>query len=231
MFTTAEDFNTQPYDLPNLTDVPTEFPLFITAAEDRELYKILGVTFYDAFKAGVEALPEDWDDRGYIVGNQVVYSKKIYTALLDSTNIIPTSDPDTWEEQADNRWLLLRDGANYSDSNNHKHKWLGIKSVTVPMIYSLWLRYGVDNQISGSGNVKPNTENSVVVSPNVRIVDSWNEFVLAVNGCWLRRFPGDLYGYLYNNAANFDDVTPEYSSFLNYLAGEFHIPGRQNVLI
>ena len=229
MFVTAEDFNTQPYDLPNLSEVPTEFPLFVTNNEDRELYKILGVTFYEAFKAGIEALPEDWDDRPYSADALVVYSKKIYKALVDNTNVIPTSDPVTWEEQAANKWLLLRDGANYTDINGHKHKWAGMKSAIIPMIYSLWLRADIDNKVTGAGNVKPNTENSVVISPNVRIVDAWNEFVIAVRTpCFIKR-PGDLFGYLYNNAADFDSDTPEFSSFVEYLAYEFRAPGRQSV--
>jgi hypothetical protein len=52
MFTTAEDFNLQPYRLPNL-DADESFADYINQEEQDRLKKILGRTLFDAFMNGL----------------------------------------------------------------------------------------------------------------------------------------------------------------------------------
>lgn len=232
MFVIAGDFDLQPYNLPNLDQVESNFQSFIDEREEYELSKAFGVTLWEALKAGMNALPADWAaETAFVIGNLTVYGNKIYKALVDNTNIVPTSDPVTWEEQPDDRWLLLREGGTYKlENDNTTFKWIGMKQLVKPMIYSLWLRYDVDNQVTGIGNVKGKAENSTVVSPNVRICDAWNAYAYNVLNatCWIRPTLGDLYGYLVANESAFLSDVPDYTSMEEYLFEQTITPKRQN---
>lgn len=230
MFVTAENFNTPPYDLPKLEDVPNAFDNFVTEQEDIELTKIFGVTFYEAFKAALAALPEDWNDQDYITGNRVVYGNNLYTALQDSANVIPSSDNSIWQDDGTDRWLKVKNGEAYEDENNpaRTYKWNGMVVTVKYMIHSLWLRYVINDTVTPNAVVVASTENSTAISPNVRLCESWNKFVREVKGMRTQNF-GYLFAYLYYNSTTFDDVTPNYPSFREYLNTEFQCPKTINV--
>lgn len=228
MFVVAEDFDVIPFNLPGLDKVVNTFDQFVEDQEDEQLRKVFGTTFWGAFKAGVEALPDEWDAAtAWAVNDLVVFGNSIYKALQNSTNIKPGSDVLFWELQSVDRWLVLKNGANYTTDSDRTYTWAGMKAAIKPMIYSQWVRYAIDNQLSGVGNVKAKSENSVVISPNVRITEMWNKFSDGMIG----RFElvrNSIFGYLYYNSITFDDVTPDFNSFFDYLNSEFVSPGRQN---
>ena len=230
MFVVAEDFDVIPFNLPGLDKVVNTFDQFVEDQEDEQLRKVFGTTFWGAFKAGVEALPDEWDAAtAWAVNDLVVFGNSIYKALQNSTNIKPGSDVLFWELQSVDRWLVLKNGANYTTDSDRTYTWAGMKAAIKPMIYSQWVRYAIDNQLSGVGNVKAKSENSVVISPNVRITEMWNKFSDGMIG----RFElvrNSIFGYLYYNSITFDDVTPDFNSFFDYLNSEFVSPGRQNDL-
>lgn len=235
MFVTELNFDTPPLNLPGLDKMTNSFSSFVTAAEDEQLSILFGYKFWKAFKAGLALLPADWiTPFAYVVGNLVVYSGAIYIALQNSNNITPTSDPTKWGIQPVNRWLVLKVGSNYSYLGVD-YNWVGMTEMVKPMIYSLWARYVIDNKLTQVGNVKGKSENSEVVSPNVRICRSWNQYDKLAAGN--RRFSStgasidnNVYGYLYANAATFDDVVqPSYTNMLAYLADVFKTPGQMNI--
>lgn len=230
MFVTPLNFNTPPYDLPKLEDYPNAFADFVDEQEDIELTKIFGVTFYEAFKAALEVMPEDWTDAPYITGNRVVYGNNLYTALQDSANVIPSSDISIWQDDGTDRWLLLKNGDTYNDDNSpaRAYKWNGMVVTVKYMIHSLWLRYVINDTVTPNAVVVASTENSTAASPNVRLCESWNKFVREVKGMKTAK-SGYLFAYLYYNSTTFDDVTPTYGDFRQYLNAEFQLPKTINV--
>lgn len=63
MFVDANDFNTPPYDLPNLLGNST-FDDFVRDEEERILIKLFGRSLHQAFKTGIEVTPvEDIEER------------------------------------------------------------------------------------------------------------------------------------------------------------------------
>lgn len=236
MFVTTADFENAPLNLPNLTKVVNSFADFVTEQEEEAYSKLLGVRFWEAFKTGFAAIPSAWvGATAYVIGNKVLYADEVYEALLDSTGVTPGTDPLTWDLQAgENRWHLLVAGALYS-YEDVDYKWVGMEALTKPLIYSKWLEYVVSDQVSGVGTVKGKSENAESVSSNHRICRAWNTFDdLACGrlsgGVRLAPMVNSLYGYLYANAEDFDDVvTPEYTDFEEYLENEFRPLGRKNV--
>lgn len=234
MFVTKTDFDVPPLNLSGLDKVSNTFPEFITEQEEEELSKLFGVRFWEAFKAGLDALPSAWvATTDYAVDALVVSGSKIYKSLQNPNLNHAVTDGAYWAEQVANRWLLLREGDLYT-YNDVEYKWVGMTAMVKPMIYSLWVKYRVNDQMAAIGNVKSKAENSEIVSPNVRICRAWNQYdSYAINsrrGTVDVHYANTLFGYLWTNSEDFDDVvTPEYSDFEQYLLCEFLCPGRQNV--
>ena len=61
MFCTPSDFNLIPYAIPNLTLVANSFPPIHRESRERDFTKLLGVTLYNEFLAGLAALPDVWE--------------------------------------------------------------------------------------------------------------------------------------------------------------------------
>lgn len=236
MFVVAVDFDTPPFNLPNLDKVVNTFPDFVTEQEDEELSKLFGNLFYDAFKAGIAALPAPWVQKispaGYATNDLVVSGSDIYKSLSDD-NVALVTDNVNWELQTANRWLKLKEGEDYS-YQNYPYKWIGMKQLVKPLIYSLWVRTQV-KQFTSNGVVVSSNENSDAVSPGDHIVMGWNRYCLIAVGklsanCYVN-IANSLIGYLYANSELFDDLVEDtaFSNFKSYLSGEFCSPGRQNV--
>lgn len=241
MFTTIEDYNAIPYNLTNLKgaeSLEAEFNQFITDNEENTLRKLFGSLFWNAFKAGVKALPGTFaTETAYLTGVSVTYGASIFTALVDvpDTNIVAPVDGVTWAIQPVNRWLVLREGATYT-YNYKEFNWVGMRALCVALIYSLWVESVTDNP-SGAGIVTLDTENASVTSPAIRIARGVNLFAQLAGGdrmgnCRWYYVDDTLYGYLYTNSATFDDLVagiPIYSNFMVYLAQEFCNPGGRNI--
>lgn len=234
MFVTTTDFDVPPLDLPNLDKVDNSFADFVTEQEEEHLSRLFGVRFWEAFKDGLEALPEDWAvGTDYVIGNTVVYADKVWNAIADSTGVVPGTDPLTWED-TENIWIALKAGAIYT-FEDVTYKWAGMTALVKPLIYSLWLKFAINDQVSGVGNVKGKAENADIVSPNTRMCRTWNQYDdLACGkldgGTRWTFIPNSLFGYLTANTTDFDSVVaPEYSSFDVYLSEQFSGPGRMNI--
>lgn len=240
MFTTIEDYNAIPYNLTNLKgpeSLEAEFNQFITDNEENTLRKLFGSLFWNAFKAGVAALPETFStETAYLTGVSVTYGANIFTALVDvpDTNVAVPVNGGTWAIQPASRWLVLREGATYT-YNYREYNWVGMRKLCVPLIYSLWVESVTDNP-SGAGIVTLDTENASVTSPAIRIARGANLFAQFAGGDrgsngW-EYVDDTLYGYLFTNSTVFDDLVasiPIYSSFLVYLSQEFCNPGGRNI--
>ncbi len=233
MFVTASNFEVPPMNLPGLDHVPNSFTDFVTEQEEEHLSKLFGVRFWTAFKAGIAALPSAWAvATAYIIGNTVTHANKEWTALQDSTGVVPGTDPLTWED-AENKWLALREGANYT-TEDVEYVWAGMAKLVTQLIYSQWLRHVVADQVSVVGVVKGKSENADAGSVNIRMCRAWNKYSdLAYGPKLLRGFASvanTLFGYLSENASAFDsDVAPEYDSFDDYLSDQFTSPGHMNI--
>lgn len=243
MFVTAEDFDLQPYNIPNLDKVEDNFASFIDREEEKRLRKLFGNMFYDAFVAGLAALPPQWEQTitpdGYDLNDLVVNGSNIYKSLT-ADNVALTSDVASWEVQAANRWLLLREGGAYL-YYNRPQKWYGMKRLVTPLIYAMWVRYDV-HRLTGMGVVASmKSENANTVGVAQTIVQAYNEYSdFAVGDCYVSDFlfpvrrlwpelENSLFGYLYINSADFDDVVASaFSDFKSYLIYSFIHPGKMN---
>lgn len=140
------------------------------------------------------------------------------------------------------RWQKLRDGESFQAEDGLTYKWVGMKKMLTPYIYSQWLRDNYDT-LTSTGVVIPKNENSEVINPSTRIVRAFNRFSGYVGGdyyyqwlclpCVGRRYSesyNTLFEYLYAKHEDFDaDVTGAgYADFRQYL-GEFTPPGTMNI--
>jgi len=232
MFVTYADYEVAPLNLQGLDKVNNSFADFVTEQEEDNLKKLFGVRLWTAFKAGIAALPAAWAvATAYIIGNTVTHSNKVWIALQDSTGVVPGTDPLTWED-TENKWIALKVGAEYT-YNDIRYEWVGMNKMVRPMIYSLWMRHVVSDQVSSIGTVKGKSENADMTTSNVRMNRAWNSYNALAAGGFKPPFAGvvnSLYGYLLTNASEFDsDVAPEYDEFTQYLSNEFTTPGRQSI--
>jgi len=109
--------------------------------------------------------------------------------------------------EAKNKWLQLRDGDIYS----MKYKWVGLKRLLIPYVYSYWVGDAYDTN-SGIGVVKAKAENATPITPKRRIVRAYNAFVRMAGGDWVgwgwNRYSiaDSLYGFINANS----DLYPTY---------------------
>jgi len=235
---TSADFDTKPWQLQGLADAGSSFDDFVTYNQNEILLKLLGQTLYDAFSAGVAALPGLWvgtNNPGYALNAQVVYGTHIYKSLIaNNLNIIPTSDITKWQDMGVNRWAQLLYGDNYTISSRN-YNYAGVKAFITPYIYAMWLLKESTSVVSTGGVVSANSENSSSITPSIKVMQAYIAFKrLVMNGyTTLRLFfyyaacrfhaQGTLFGFLFaNDAVYYDDVKIEGdSSTVAYLNAHF----------
>ncbi len=207
MFVTSSNFDTPPYSLPNLDNVVNTFPDFVEASEESALLGLLGRQLYDAFIAGLDALPDDYDEEtATVIGDEYVYGNDIWEALTETTGVFPVEGVAWTLVEADNKWLKLKNGAEY-EHESKTYQWRGMTWLLIPYIYSQWLEANADS-FTGSGVVTDANENSQVGSPLVRICNSYNDFARRSG---VTENPGyytmvdSLYGFLYVEEDNYED--------------------------
>lgn len=147
-FVSITDFDIAPYAIPNLGESQEQFDLYVADQQEDVLRQLLGNALYDAFKDGLD-VDTDSDDSG--------------TPLVDES-----------EDDVEQRWLYLKNGATYT-YNERTCKWYGMKKALIPLIYAKWIRDNADS-LSDFGVVTANIENSEEVSPAARISRAYNKF-------------------------------------------------------
>jgi len=233
MILTSANFTITPYVIPNQVDNAAAIDPFILAQEKELLIDLLGTVFYNALKAGIEALPNAWSAATtYAVDALVVSGTSIYKSLQAANLNHAVTDGAWWEEQAENKWLKLKVGETYLNSlNSFENEWQGLTALLTPAVYAQYLRHFPTTQ-TGIGLTVGNSENSEVVSPDAQICSAWNNYNrIASGGLYLNTEKDTLYGYLIANAEDFDeDVTGKgYDDFLHYLSLNFNCPDNMNV--
>lgn len=179
MFVTASNFDTPPYNLPNLDKVVNTFSDYVNALEEEALVKLLGRQLYKSFIAGLEDLPgiddEYSDSSTYADGDQVYSGSDIWESLVDNNTGQPLVEGANWTLiEEGNKWLKLRDGSEY-DYASKTWKYKGVVHLLVPFIVSRWIRDNAD-AFTGSAVVVPNNENSQIISPALRICRAYNDY-------------------------------------------------------
>lgn len=85
----------------------------------------------------------------------------------------------------DQKWLDLRDGAEYTDYAGKVRKWKGLviavpkQSIIANYIY-YWFSRNKYTQTTSMGEVKSTVENSVPISPGEKMARAWNEMSAGV---------------------------------------------------
>lgn len=226
MFTTLADFVIPPYVIPQQPEDADGKETFLQLQEKEKLTDLLGSLFYKAMKAGVEALPAVWSAAtDYAVDVLVVVDGDIYKSLqTPNLNKTPEDEAAYWELQPVNKWLRLKVGDVYDDQNGVENDWPGMKAMCVPMLHACYLG-GYASYMASLGVAVAEVENGSVVDPNELMSAHWSKYNRIASSC-----RDSLFGYLYNNAENFDeDVTAKgYTSFTDYLASNFELPGFMN---
>jgi len=243
MFLTSTDFYIAPYLIPTQAENTNGINAYIKDTEERMLKKLLGSVFYDALKAGIEALPAEWSATvAYANLSQVVYGSNIYQAnALTIEGEIPGISG-KWDLQPVNKWLKLSKGNKY-DNEGRENNWDGFVDGLKPYVHSMYLKE-YDSTVAPLGVVKAKSQNSEIVSPNQIIVRHYNRFVekmgsydgiglyhrdIALTGHFgtLGLYHEDsLYGYLYSNHASFNAEVQSkgYADFRSYLNTKFYFP-------
>lgn len=247
MFVTADDFGDVPYAIPGLSKpgISETFASFIDDEEDEQLRKLVGVLFYDALKAAIEALPDDWAVTiTFAINDTTIYNSQVWKALV-AIPAAPTNTPPvagvSWSLVVDplvDRWIKLRDGENYQIGSITKcptFRWGGMGEMVRPMIYSLWLGFNARSN-TGQGVVVSANENSELVSSAYEIAKAWRKYYKLAGkkyryfGCNVIAVENTFYGYIVAVAANFNDVITDnsYDTFLQYIQNQFRSPGTMN---
>lgn len=141
----------------------------------------------------------------------------LYEAFIDGLN----------EDYPEQRWLDLRDGAQYQYSLR-TYEWVGMNEMLVPFVFSEWVRDD-DSILTGVGTGKSKTENLTRLKPLRKISDAFNEYAdKAGNRCEYRN---TLYGFLHQEGlqGTFDDTFDDsFRDFIQYLSVNFKDPGHEN---
>ncbi len=217
MFVTAQDFDVQPYLLPNLDKKPNSFSDFVTAREEEALRQLLGHLLYDEFIEGLAALPAEWvGATDYAVDALVVVGNDIWKSLQNPNAGHAPVEGAFWTlDEENNKWLLLKNGGQYYTAINSlvTRRWEGMKKLLKPLIYSDWLAFGY-TESTGNGEVKSKVENGTVVSPKRKVVSAFNDYSRIAGNCNSKS--NTLYGFLIANSDLYPDLV-------------FGDPGRMNI--
>lgn len=79
------------------------------------------------------------------------------------------------EATPDQKWLDVRDGADYT-YNGVGYAFGGLKKLLTPYVYAEFVREDFE-KYSGVGALKPKAENADVISPRRMITKGWNKYV------------------------------------------------------
>jgi hypothetical protein len=200
MFVTASDFDLVPYSIPNLDRVENTFADYINQTEESILIKLLGRPLYLEFIAGLEEFTTYRATVETVIGDSYAYGNDVWEALTETTGTLPIEGADWTLIEQDNKWLKLKNGANYT-LNSEVFYWDGMVKLLKPYIYCNWLNDTFDNY-SGNGVSQSTQENATVISPRKRIVDSFNNFSLMA-GTWVKCpyyssfYPVDYYDFYF----------------------------------
>lgn len=219
MVVSKTDFDYLPYNIEALQNNNGFLP-FAADVEDKELRSLLGSLFYDAFVAGVAALPAQYvPATTYALGAQVYSGIEIYKSLQANNQGHSVTDGAWWEKQPANKWLKMLKGDSYT-YNNIKQKWAGMVALCKPLVYAHWLKFSIDNTLTVNGVVQAKVENGEVISSEVRFSEAYQDY--AIKAGQSDEDKNSLLTYLLANATSFDvDVEDTYESFMNYLDIEF----------
>lgn len=110
------------------------------------------------------------------------------------------------EDPVPQRWIDLRDGVDYTDTDGEERHWMGLvakvdepkESLIANYVYYWFLRKEA-TQTSGVGETVTKTENSVRTSPVAKQVRAWNEMVT-----WI----GELFNFLQVKKADYPEWKP-----------------------
>jgi len=233
MIVTQDDFNLIPYNLVGLPDDGT-FDNFISEQEELYLRPLLGNLFYDALVAGIESLPDAYDENEeYATDDEVYDGIVIYKSLVDANMGNAVTDATKWEVVVDadrTRWLRLIEGESYEYSDR-TYKWFGLKKMVRPLIWSLWTRYNVSAD-TAQGKAAAAIENANRADNFQSICDAWNKYVDYSCGKYcigdVISMYDSLYGYLYVSTS-FDDLDfGTFETLLDYIQENFQSVGRMN---
>lgn len=121
------------------------------------------------------------------------------------------------EDPIDQRWIKLKDGAEYTDQRGNLQKYLGIKPIITRFVY-YWNIRQKETNTTGIGESKNTAENAVRSNSSQKQATAWNDMVKAVKNC---------YAYLHDNAALYPEA-PEFqycgnrSSFNRWYYGGYY---------
>jgi len=174
MFVTPSNFDTPPYSIPNLDKEVNSFLDYVAVLEEGALLKLLGRQLYKAFIDGLAALPEAYsEETATVINSEYVYGNNIWKALTVTTGVFPVAGSD-WELVETNKWLELKNGAEYTYASK-VWKWAGMVKLLTPFIYSRYVEENVE-QFTGNGVVVASNENSTLVSPAFKVTRAHNKY-------------------------------------------------------
>lgn len=238
MITTLGDFTVVPYQIPSQVGegaVDTVQP-FIERVEEDALIALLGFPFYRALVAGLEALPDIWNEEvEYALNDLVRKGNVIYKSSISANEgNDPEENPVIWEVQPDDKWLLLLEGDTYTWEGK-EYTWVGLHKAFIPMVYAEYLTSFTTFQTS-VGTTAPLTENADSASPASAISKAWARYrQLVCKGlnpsCRTCNSAVDtLIGYLLANEDVFagDVASAGWDTFKQYLNDNFKDPGSRN---
>lgn len=174
MFVSSSNFDSSLYNIPNLDKEVNSFPEFVDACEEEALLKLLGRQLYKAFIDGLAALPDAYDEETATeINSEYVYGNSIWKALTVTTGVFPVAGVN-WELVEVNKWLELKNGAEYSYASK-VWKWAGMVKLLIPFVYSRYVQENVQ-RFTGNGVVVASNENSTLVSPDFKICRAHNRY-------------------------------------------------------
>ncbi len=241
MFLTSTDFYIVPYLIATQAENTNGINAYIAATEEAMLKKLLGFVFYDALKAGVEALPDEWSATiAYASLSQVVYGDRIYQANALTIEGETPGISSKWDLLPVNKWLTLKKGGKYTNEGK-ENTWEGFVIGLAPYVHAMYLKE-YDSTVAPLGVVKAKSQNSDIVPPNQKVVRHYNTFCEKMGtydgiGLYDRAFgelglyhEDSLYGYLYYTHQDFDAEVQSkgYSDFRSYLDTKFYFPDYMN---
>lgn len=246
-FVTTEDFNIVPFAFPEIAKSKAAFDKYVTTLQEKELREVFGSYFYDTFTEALDALPPVYVTKtAYAIGDQVVYGNDVFEALaiVPITNVDVPVDGAVWSLiEADNRWLLLKNGAKYTYYDK-PYKWKGMQETIKGLVYAYWPRDKYNDTLTTVGNAQSAAENSIIVAMAQRQVRAFNQYVEYLSGSNYRPFDSynylytncdtfhnTMYGYLWSNEEAFADlfVDQYWTGLRNYLTSEFKAPRKWNI--
>lgn len=250
MVLSPTDFIGVPYNIVQSLDNANTLAAFIDAKEKEVLKELVGLTFFKSIETGFASLPPEWNaanSASYDIGFDVVFGKDIYRSAINNNADTPGTGI-TWTLQPVNKWLRLKKGDTYTYAGREQ-TWRGFPEALKPYVHSEWLRDSF-SPTAALGSVVPQAENSLVINPGHVIARHYNKYAEIVRGTfelyvdayiadlandsyWSNWYHEDsLYGYLYDNAADFDvDVnTKGWQDFRTYLSYKFCAPGYLNLM-